>query len=166
MNRHARRAAAAQLAPAVRTSSNKKVFDYKQTKFWAERGLIHTVLETTGEYTTCSVREWLLRAQAFSAQAWREKYADEREAIVSLVENMVKVAKQAKGQGDPHTRQGIDEAVRRLPTQILLPEVVYSYKGAHRRIDKATPPAGIVSTSEPAVIVPGDAKFTMPGGST
>jgi hypothetical protein len=143
------------LAPAVRTSSNKKVFDYRQTKFWAERGLIHTVLETNGEYTTCSVREWLERARALSKQAWREKYHDEREKLVTLVETMVKVAKQAKAQGDPHTREGVNEAVRRLPTQVLLPEVVYSYQGTHRRADTAAPKTSLV--------LPGDANFKKPG---
>jgi hypothetical protein len=129
----------------VRTSSNRKVFDYKQTKFWAERGLVHTVHEVTGEYTTCSLRDWLLRAQALSRQAWCEKYPDEREALITLVENMVRVAKQAKAHPDPHTQEGVTEAVRRLPTQILLPEVVYSYRGEERRT--APPP--------PKLILPG-----------
>ena len=120
-------------APYVRTSSNRKVFDFRQTKFWAERGLIHTVHEVTGEYTECSVREWLLRAKALSGQAWREKYPDERAQIITLVENMIKVARQAKSQGDPLTREGITEAVRRLPTQVMMPDVVYSYKGEVRR---------------------------------
>jgi hypothetical protein len=119
--------------PAVWTSSNRKVFDFKQTKFWAERGLIHTVHETTGEYTTCSVREWLLRAQALSRQAWREKYADEREQIITLVEVMVKVARQAKAQGDPFTQEGVAEAVQRMPTQVMLPDVFYSHRGEERR---------------------------------
>jgi len=155
MNRHDRRAAAAQLAPAARTTKNRKVFDYKQTKFWAERGLVHNVHEETGEYSVCSVREWLLRAQALSQQAWREKYPDEREQIVTLVENMVRVARQAKAQGDPHTRDGVTEAVRRLPVQVQLPEVVYSYRGRERRVDTAPPP-------KPALILPGDANFTKP----
>ena len=129
-------------AAAVRTSSNRKVFDYKQTKFWAERGLVHTVHEHTGEYTTCSIREWLLRAQALSGEAWREKYADERSQIVSLVENMVRVAKQAKAQGEPFSRDGVADSVRRLPTQVLLPDVVYSYRGKE---DRNAP-----------IIVPGD----------
>jgi hypothetical protein len=144
-NRHQRRATAA----VVRTSSNRKVFDYKQTKFWAERGLVHTVHEETGAYSECSVREWLLRAQALSGQAWREKYADEREKLVTLVENMVRVARQAKGQGDPHTREGVNEAVRRLPTQVLLPEVVYSYKGR----EQGSAPAGA------PLILPGSKDF-------
>jgi hypothetical protein len=139
-------------APAARTSSNRKVFDFKQTKFWAERGLVHTVHEETGEYTECSVREWLLRAKALSDQAWHEKYVDEREQIVRLVENMVKVAKQAKGQGDPHTREGVNEAVRRLPTQVLLPEVIYSFRGQERRV---VPQAQ--STSP--LVLPGDKNF-------
>jgi hypothetical protein len=138
--------------PTVRTSSNRKIFDFRQTKFWAERGLIHTVHEETGEYTTCSVREWLERAQALSNQAWHEKYADEREQIVTLVENMVKVAKQAKGQGDPHTRDGVTEAVRRLPTQISLPEVVYSFRGRERRV------AAEAQANSPLVL-PGDKDF-------
>lgn len=136
----------------VRTGTNRKIFDYKQTKFWAERGLIHTVHEHTGEYTTCSVREWLLRAKALSDQAWREKYADERGQLVTLVENMVTVARQAKAQGDPHTRSGIDEAVRRLPTRVSMPEVVYSYRGKERRVS-AEPPAAS------PLILPGDANF-------
>jgi hypothetical protein len=139
-------------APAVRTSSNRKVFDFKQTKFWAERGLVHTVHEETGEYTECSVREWLLRAKALSDQAWHEKYVDEREQIVRLVENMVKVAKQAKGQGDPHTREGVNEAVRRLPTQVLLPEVIYSFRGQERRV---VPQAQSISP----LVLPGDKNF-------
>jgi hypothetical protein len=151
-NRHQRRAALAQ-APTVRTSSNRKVFDYKQTKFWAERGLVHTVHEETGEYKECSVRDWLLRAQALSAQAWREKYADEREKLITLVENMVRVARQAKGQGDPHSREGVAEAVRRLPTQVLLPEVIYSFKGRERRRIVDVEPAGT------PLILPGDPNF-------
>jgi hypothetical protein len=139
-------------APAVRTS-NRKVFDFRKTKFWADRGLVHTIHEETGEYTTCSVREWLLRAQALSQQAWREQYADEREQIVTLVENMVKVAKQAKAQGDPHTREGVKEAVRRLPTQVAMPEVLYSFKGTERRV--AAPEAPPASP----LILPGDKNF-------
>ena len=148
--------AMASLAPTVRTSSNRKVFDYKQTKFWAERGLVHTVHEETGEYTTCSVREWLLRAQALSKQAWREKYADEREKLVTLVENMVRVAKQAKAQGDPHSRDGVTEAVRRLPTQVMMPEVVYSYRGTHRRLN-------LEATAAEAAKVPAASPLILPG---
>lgn len=140
-------------APAVRTSSNRKVFDFRQTKFWADHGLVHTVHEVTGEYTTCSVREWLLRAQALSSQAWREQYVDERQQIVALVENMVKVAKQAKAQGDPHTREGVTEAVRRLPTQVSLPEVLYSYRGTERRVEAPETPV-----AKP-LILPGDKNF-------
>lgn len=119
-------------SPAVRTGTNRKVFDFRQTKFWAERGLIHTVHEGTGEYSVCSVREWLLRARALSDQAWREKYADERGQLVGLVENMVKVARQAKRQGDPHTRDGLEEARRRMPLRVSLPEVSYNYRGEVR----------------------------------
>lgn len=119
-------------SPAIRTSSNRKVFDFRQTKFWAERGLIHTVHEGTGEYTVCSVREWLLRARAMSSQAWREKYPDEREQLVVLVENMVRVAQQAKRQGDPHTRDGLEEAKRRMPVRVSIPEVSYNYRGEVR----------------------------------
>jgi hypothetical protein len=133
-------------AAVVRTSSNRKVFDYKQTKFWAERGLVHTVHEHTGEYTTCSIREWLMRAQALSGEAWREKYADERSQLIALVENMVRVAKQAKAQGEPYSRDGVVDAVRRLPTQVMMPEVTYSYRGKEER------------TTSP-LILPGNANF-------
>jgi hypothetical protein len=119
-------------SPAVRSGSNRKVFDFRQTKFWAERGLIHTVNEETGGYTVVSVREWLLRARALSKQAWREKYADERGQMVVLIENMVKAAQQAKRQGDPHTRDGLAEAKRRMPLRVSLPEVSYNYKGEVR----------------------------------
>ena len=139
-------------SPAVRTSSNRKIFDFKQTKFWAERGLIHTVHEVTGEYTECSVREWLLRAKALSDQAWREKYTDDRQQLVTLVENMVRVARQAKSQGDPHSREGVNEAVRRLPTQVMLPEVLYSYRGKERRVTQEVPAAS-------PLILPGDKNF-------
>jgi hypothetical protein len=137
----------------VRASPSGKLFDYKQTKFWAERGLVHTVHEVTGEYTSCSVREWLLRAQALSRQAWREKYPDEREELITLVEFMVKVARQAKAQGDPHTADGVAEAVRRLPTRVSMPEVVYSYRGEQRQ----TVVPGVAGPS--ALILPGDAGF-------
>lgn len=133
----------------VRTSSSRKVFDFRQTKFWAERGLAHLVNEVTGEYTTCSIREWLLRAKALSDQAWREQYSDERVQMITLVENMVKVAKQAKAQGDPHTRDGVTEAVRRLPTSVSMPEVMYSYRGEVRRDAPAASP----------LILPGDKNF-------
>jgi hypothetical protein len=133
-------------AAVVRTSSNRKVFDYKQTKFWAERGLVHTVHEHTGEYTTCSIREWLMRAQALSGEAWREKYADERSQLIALVENMVRVARQAKAQGEPYSRDGVVDAVRRLPTQVMMPEVTYSYRGKEER------------TPSP-LILPGNANF-------
>jgi hypothetical protein len=141
-NRHQRRAQAA----TVRTAKTRKVFDYKQTKFWAERGLINTVHEETGEYKQCSVREWLLRARALSRQAWAEKYPDEREKLITLVENMIRVAKQAKGQGDPYSREGVAEAVRRLPTQVLVPDITYSYKGKQ---EKAPAGAGLILPGDP-----------------
>jgi hypothetical protein len=137
------------IGPAtVRTSSNRKVFDFRNTRFWAERGLIHTVDEKTGAYTSCSVREWLLRAQALSQQAWREKYPDEREQIVTLVENMIRVARQAKVQGDPHTRGGLEEARRRMPLRVMMPDISYNYRGEVR----AAPAAG----SPGKLILPGD----------
>jgi hypothetical protein len=126
------------LGPAtVKTAASRKIFDFRQTKFWAERGLVHTVNEETGAFSTCSVREWLLRAQALSAQASREKFADEREQLITLVENMIKVAKQAKAQGDPHTAAGRDEVRRRAPLRVMMPEVTYSYRQGEVRTGPA-----------------------------
>lgn len=84
----------------IRTSTSHKVYRFRNQKFWAEHGAIHIVDENTGQRTACSLRDFLLRAQAMSAAAPRGAWTDERIEEQRGVEMMVECARDAKAQGD------------------------------------------------------------------
>ena len=90
-------------------------YEYLSLIFWPENGFIYIEDKDDGSFTTCSRRDWLERASSFNADAQRRGYiatragnewkkmtaAQERDAMISLVECMLECAKQAKAQGDP-----------------------------------------------------------------
>ena len=80
-------------------------YKFRNMEFWAERGLIHmfdfrnNALEP--DYTKITVRDMLLRARAINDSIGRVKFADERNELHTLVENMIAACKDAKRQGRP-----------------------------------------------------------------
>lgn len=99
----------------IGAAGGTRIYKFKQTRFWAENGLVRTE-DGEGAYRTRTVREWLQVALAFSDtakalsrqireagnQARRLALAEERDELIRHVETMVEVAKQAREQGDPH----------------------------------------------------------------
>ena len=90
-------------------------YEYLSLTFWAENGFIYIEDRDDESFTTCNRRDWLDRARAFNqdaqrlgsmateaGNAWKKQTAaQERDAMLSLVECMLACAKQAKAQGDP-----------------------------------------------------------------
>jgi hypothetical protein len=92
--------------PGFIISKPGKRYRHRQTEFFAERGGIH-ILDYRNdpynpEYRYCSVRDFLKRHQAISVQLRREhRWADEREELVRLLENIEACCREAQGQGRP-----------------------------------------------------------------
>jgi len=92
--------------PTIVTRDTKKVFTYRNTKFWAERGFINMVAEDKdGEHTKIALPEWVTRMRAFRAQwehmqkidwTWKDEYRE----LTGLIQDMGRAALQAKAQGD------------------------------------------------------------------
>lgn len=92
--------------PTIVTRDTKKVFTYRNTKFWAERGFINMVAERKdGEHTKINLTEWMARLRAFRAEynhmvAINWPWKDELLERSNLVQDMEKAAKHADAQGD------------------------------------------------------------------
>lgn len=90
-------------------------YEYLSLVFWPENGFVYIEDKDDGSFTTCSRRDWLDRIAAFNADAhrlgdiavkagneWKKMTAaQERDAMLSLVEAMIECATRAKAQGDP-----------------------------------------------------------------
>lgn len=71
-------------------------------EFWAQDGLIALHDDGTGEFYVISCKDWLERAAALNMHNNREMYSDTRIKIANVVDDMVKAAREAQRQGDPH----------------------------------------------------------------
>lgn len=97
-----------------------KIRKFGQLSFWAENGLIHLNNEETGKYVCLSRLEALTRAQALSEEAAHrrgDKYYDQRNAMVELVEDIIEVVREAKHQGDPHDPKVLEHYAKHRPPQ-------------------------------------------------
>ena len=95
-----------ELAAVIRKrGARQRVFYFKDLEFWAERGLIHIIQRSDGEYNVCSIDSFKKRADMLRAGLPRLQYADERAKLQTMIENMTECIRQATGQGDPmHTK--------------------------------------------------------------
>lgn len=91
--------------PRVWASTRQRVFKYRRQEFFAENGLIHVIDKDTGAYSAVSVVEFLHRARQFNAEARRmaakKMWADERDELTRMVQDMIVCCEQARKQGDP-----------------------------------------------------------------
>lgn len=89
----------------VWATTRKRIFKYRRQEFWAENGLCHVVDCHTGEYSCVSVADFLHRARAFNKAAYRgrhdKRWADERDELTRMVQDMIVCCQQARKQGDP-----------------------------------------------------------------
>lgn len=83
-------------------------YRYRKLDIWAERGIINIVDERFPSshlhaFNTCVVREFLLRLQALSKEVkeWEKKWPDEREELVTFIEDGLACVQDAKAQGRP-----------------------------------------------------------------
>jgi hypothetical protein len=88
--------------PMIGNHSGAKVKGFHDLKFWAENGQIRVVDETTGDLKVVPVRDWLERARSFIRGTKADKYSDEYNETMNLVDQMIAVAREARTQGDPH----------------------------------------------------------------
>ena len=92
------------IAPSSETS---RVFRYRSrftgqtVAYYAERGIVRIVNETTGNYESVSRRDFLLRAQALSDSLRVKQPSDEKRDQQRLVATMVAAARAAGEQGAP-----------------------------------------------------------------
>lgn len=89
-------------APIIRTASTSKVRHYKNMAFWAEGGRIYIEDERTGEFETCSIRDFGQRVLTLAEMAMHEHDGHERKLLVKMTGDARDVIYQAKEQGDPH----------------------------------------------------------------
>lgn len=99
-------------------------------KYWAERGLIHHELTTTGEYQKLTVRDFLERLKGVNdmlgnstATDAKENFAhqDEIERQKRFVEEGIELVKQAQNQGMPSDPKARAELKRRQPVSVVVP---------------------------------------------
>ncbi len=95
-------------------------------RFWAERGLVRCVDERDGSYKILSVRDVLERANALSEMLKREpregftRWAEVRHKIISFLEEIVPVCREAREQGEPTSPSGRKAALSRRPKHFVV----------------------------------------------
>jgi hypothetical protein len=101
-------------------------YEYLSITFWPQNGFIYVEDSVDDSFVTCSRRDWLLRSSALAAESdrlgdistrsgneWKKMTAvQERDAILSLVDAMIDVARRAKAQGDPTDPKVVDHIVK------------------------------------------------------
>ncbi len=91
--------------PRIWSSTRQHVFKYRWQEFFAENGLIHVIDARTGQYSCVSRVEFLQRARGFNAEARRmaarKMWADERDEMTRMVQDMIVCVQRAERQGDP-----------------------------------------------------------------
>lgn len=99
-------------------------YRFRQTEIWAERGLVHVFDFRANpyqpEYVKRSVASALKSAQAIGEMARKCPWPDEREELVSWVETMIRVCREAQAQGSPHDERTL-EHVRNMRNKWYLP---------------------------------------------
>lgn len=96
-------------APNIRTSSTRKYYTFRDQRFWAENGRICIEDGNNGDFTSCSIDEFGLRALALARQARKmiglQLWADEIKELTAAVGDMSHCIMEAKEQGDPHCEE-------------------------------------------------------------
>lgn len=92
--------------------SRQKPHRFRDLVFWAEDGAIVMQNEDTGRVTIMPVKEFLVRLQALNRGNTREHRPDEREELASAVEAGIRIAREAKAQGDPLDPKVIADRLR------------------------------------------------------
>ena len=87
--------------PILQTDTNRTVYTFRNQKFWAKAGRIHVVDETTGEYRSCTRREFLLRLASIDVGLHRLGWADEKQELRKLISDGAACCKQAGEQKNP-----------------------------------------------------------------
>lgn len=92
--------------PNIRTSTSHKCYKFRDQRYWAEGGRIYIVNDKDGEFTTCSIDEFGLRALGLARQARKmfemRLWIDEANELVRTIGDMKECIYEAKAQGDPH----------------------------------------------------------------
>ncbi len=101
-------------------------YKYRQTEFWAERGMIHQLDHRKSlyqpDYTVTPVRKILLLADAMNQSVHRIQYPDERREQEKWIADMIACCREAQRQGrpdDPKTFEFLRAS--RRDKHILLP---------------------------------------------
>jgi hypothetical protein len=136
----------------VWASTRQHVFKYRRQEFFAENGLIHVIDRDDGRYSCVSVVDFLHRARAFNKEAARmarkKMWADERDELSRMVQDMIVCCDQARRQGDPFDPQ----TMRRMV--------------AHRRSNRMVVPEGIdltISAAAPSAPAPRPSRIAVVG---
>lgn len=101
-------------------------YEYMSLTFWPQNGFIYVEDSFDDSFVTISRKDWLLRSAAMASDAarlgdisirsdneWKKMTAvQERDAVLSLVDAMIDVAKRAKAQGDPTDPKVVDHIVK------------------------------------------------------
>lgn len=99
--------------------STGHVYHYKDLTFFAENGLIRIINEKTGEYSSATRRDFLLRINAINKSLGHVKWSDEREQDMKFVEDGIKCCREAKNQGCPDDYKAIDDMLKERRKHIL-----------------------------------------------
>jgi len=99
--------------------SRQKPHRFRDLVFWAEGGAVVVQNEGTGRVTILPVREFLVRLRALNRGNTREHRPDEREELASAVEAGIRIAREAKAQGDPVDPKVIADRMRHRATAVF-----------------------------------------------
>jgi hypothetical protein len=126
-------------ASRIWASTRQHVFKYRRQDFFAENGLIHVIDKDTGIYSCVAVREFLSRARGFSKLARRMSkkkiWADERDELTRMVQDMIVCCQQAQRQGDPFDPRVLRQmAIHNRSARIVVPNPAATQPATRRRI--------------------------------
>lgn len=88
--------------PTIRTASSSKVRRYKRQAFWAQGGRIYIEDEQSGEFRSCSIRDFAERVERVGETIVLLQDSNERKLLVRMTGDARDVIMEALEQGDPH----------------------------------------------------------------
>jgi hypothetical protein len=99
--------------------SRQRPHRFRDLVFWAEGGAVVLQNEATGEVSVLPVKTFLERLLALNLANTRERHIDEREELSSAVEAGVRIAREAKDQGDPLDPKVIEQRMRHRTSNVF-----------------------------------------------